>query len=144
MAPLLKPQPNITLYRGTPGPGAYVWSPFATKLEARLRFGGLSYRIENGSPLKAPRGKIPYVELSKAESGSQPPAAPTTLGDSTLIIKSFIQDGLLSDLNAKLSPTEKAQDLAIRALLEDKLYFYQVSELVSISLRSCRRGSLVL
>lgn len=32
------------------------------------------------------------------------------------------------DLNAKLSPTEKALDLAIRALLEDKLCFYQSYE----------------
>lgn len=33
---------------------------------------------------------------------------------------------MLEDLDAKLSPTEKAHDLALQALLEDKLYFYQV------------------
>jgi hypothetical protein len=49
------------------------------------------------------------------------------LGDSTLIISKLEDDGLLDDLNSKLSPVEKANDLALRALLEDKLYFYQVS-----------------
>ncbi len=39
---------------------------------------------------------------------------------------------MLDDLNAKLSPTEKAHDLALRALLEEKLYFYQVGVLVQM------------
>lgn len=33
----------------------------------------------------------------------------------------------MADLNAGLTPVQKAQDLAIRTLLEYKLYFYQVS-----------------
>ena len=37
-----------------------------------------------------------------------------------------VEDGVLDELNAKLSPTEKAHDLALSALLENKLYFYQV------------------
>ncbi len=122
----LKSQPLITLYRGFQGSGAYVWSPFVTKLEARLRFAGVSYRNEAGSPLKAPRGKIPYVEISRTDSGGQAPTTSTILPDSTLIVGKLEEDGLLDDLNAKLSPTEEAHDLAIRALLEEKLYFYQV------------------
>ena len=34
----------------------------------------------------------------------------------------------LPDLNATLKPAQRAQDLAIRALLEDKLYFYHGKE----------------
>ena len=75
---------------------------------------------------KAPRGKIPYVSMTKTEPGSQTPGPPTTIADSTLIVDKLVEDGVLEDLNAKLSPAEKAHDLAIRALLEDKLYFYQV------------------
>ena len=102
----------------------YIWSPFVTKLETRLRFAGLAYRTEAGSLSKAPKGKIPYVSISsKTDSGSQ---APVLLADSTLIIERLVEDGASDDLNAKLSPTEKALDLAIRALLEDKLAFYQV------------------
>jgi hypothetical protein len=110
-------QPDITLYRGFRGSGAYTWSPFVTKLEARLRFAGLSYHTEAGSLLQAPKGKIPYVAISRMDSG------PMVLGDSTLIARKLIGDGLAEDLNANLSPTERAHDLAIRALLEEKLYF---------------------
>jgi len=117
----LKSQLNITLYRGFLDSGAYVWSPFVTKLEARLRFAGLAYKTEPGSLQKAPRGKIPYIAISKASS-----EPPTILADTTLICESLIENGLVDDLNADLSLVGKAQDLAFRALLEDKLYFYQV------------------
>ena len=126
MVSQLRAQPVITLYRGFQGSGAYVWSPFVTKLEARLRFGGLSYNSEAGSPLKAPRGKIPYISIFKTDSNSQTVANATLLADSTLIVGDLKEDGLLEDLNAKLSSTDKAHDLALRALLEEKLYFYQV------------------
>lgn len=125
MAPHLNARPDVILYRGWKAPGAYVWSPFVTKLEARLRFGGLSYRAEAGSPREAPRGKLPYISITKNDGASQDSATPTVIGDSTLIIEKLMADGTLSDLNGNLSATEKAHDLAIRALLEDKLYFYQ-------------------
>jgi hypothetical protein len=35
---------------------------------------------------------------------------------------------MLQDMNARLSAKEKAQDLSIRALLEDKLFFYNIRE----------------
>ncbi|KAJ5494469.1 hypothetical protein N7463_010556, partial [Penicillium fimorum] len=41
---------------------------------------------------------------------------------------SIIASGHLEDLNRRLSPVEKAQDLSLKALLEDKLYFYQGHE----------------
>lgn len=111
----------IVLYRGFPASNAYIWSPFVTKLEARLRFAGLKYRADQGSFSKAPRGKIPYVEIT--HEGQR---APVSLGDSTMIARHLVEDGLCEDLNARLSPAGRAQDASIRALLEDKLYFYQV------------------
>lgn len=124
MTPHFKPpQLDLILYRGFKGSSTYVWSPFVTKLEARLRFGGLSYRNEAGSPFSGPRGKIPYVAISRPGSADPPPL----MGDSTLIIRNLVDDGTLEDLNAKLGPVERAHDLALRALLEDKLYWYQVS-----------------
>jgi hypothetical protein len=116
----LKSQPTIILYRGFPGAGQYVWSPFASKVEARLRFAGLSYQTEAGSLFKAPRGKIPYISISTND------AEPQLLGDSQVISDQLSEDGQLPDLNGKLSPVEKARDLALRALLEEKLYFCQV------------------
>lgn len=117
-------QPEITLYRGFPGTGIYTWSPFVTKLEVRLRFRGLSYRIESGSVRAAPRGKVPYVTIcDEDESG---PDQARTMSDSDLIIQNLVDDDILPDLNGDLSVQDKVLDSGIRALLEDKLYFLQV------------------
>ena len=115
----MTPSSAITVYRGFEGSGGYTWSPFVTKLETRLRFGGLSYQVDAGSPMKAPRHKIPYVQISSGQSTE-------TIGDSELIVQKLVEDGLLQDLDATLSPVEKACSHAVRAMLEDKLYFYQV------------------
>lgn len=87
-----------------------------TKLELRLRHGDIPYSTAAGSVKTAPKGKIPYIELSEGDC----------FGDSALIIKRLVKDGMLEDLNAKLSPEGRAHDIALRALLEDKLYFYHV------------------
>ena len=49
------------------------------------------------------------------------------LGDSTSIIKRLIEKDVLPDLNERLEAAERALDLSLRALLEEKLYFYGVS-----------------
>lgn len=141
---MAQPTPTLTLYRGFPISKTYVWSPFVTKLEARLRFAGLSYTVAQGAPLKGPRGKIPYLTIkryggggsssrevegegsSPGVEGSSPGVDTETISDSTLISEKLVKDGVAEDLNKGLNPVERAQDLALRALLEDKLYFYQV------------------
>ncbi|KAL8801764.1 MAG: hypothetical protein Q9182_004236 [Xanthomendoza sp. 2 TL-2023] len=115
--------PSITIFRGFPATAAYVWSPFSCKLEARLRFAGLAYKVDQGAPPKGPRGKIPYLAVAKNSD-----AAPEMVSDTTFISEKLVADGLAEDLNGKLSPVEKAQDAAVRALLEEKLYFYQTYE----------------
>ncbi|KAK7426487.1 hypothetical protein QQZ08_007082 [Neonectria magnoliae] len=78
----MSPDPApLVVYRGSGKTGAFVWSPFVTKLEARLRFAGISYKVGTGSPASAPRGKIPYVEIGPAEE---------QLGDSALIIQRLV------------------------------------------------------
>jgi Glutathione S-transferase N-terminal domain len=109
----------LILYRGWKEPGQYVWSPFVAKIELRLRYGGVAYKTEAGSARTAPKGKVPYLEFS----------ADDKLGDSTLIIKRLVQDGIVEDFNGSLSSRDRALDLALRALLEDKLYFYHVCDL---------------
>ena len=110
----------LTVFRGFPESGRYVWSPFVTKLEARLRFGKLAYRTDQGSVPNAPKGKVPYVSIEGADGQSQ------LMADSSLITKKLIEAGKLEDLNRNLSKSQKLQDLALQALLEDRLYFYQV------------------
>ncbi|KAJ5573553.1 uncharacterized protein N7459_007980 [Penicillium hispanicum] len=122
MATSTESAPTVTLFRGFPGAGVYTWSPFVTKLEARLRFSNIAYRAEAGSISKAPRGKLPYISIEHPDGQSE------TMSDSTLITKGFIESGHAADLNQKLSPTERLQDLGLKALLEDQLYFYQGHE----------------
>ena len=121
---------SLTLFRGWPERTAYSWSPFVTKLEFHLRISGVSYNSEAGSPLKAPKGKIPYVDITPQGT------TPSLLGDSGLIIKHLMERGQIKDLNSTLSPEQKLHDIAVRALLEEKLYFYNVSEYVSSRLIS--------
>ncbi|KAI1129693.1 hypothetical protein F5Y10DRAFT_146636 [Nemania abortiva] len=112
----------LTVFRGFKDPGNFVWSPYVTKLEARLRFGGVSYVTDVGSPRSAPKGKIPYVEMSSGGGETE------MMGDSALIIQALCEKGELPDLNARLSKAGRAHDLALRALLEDKLSFYNTWE----------------
>ena len=116
-----KQQPfELTLFRGWATTGVFVWSPFVTKVELRLREAGVKYSIASGSLSTAPKGKIPYIDLNTDGQGQ-------SIGDSSLIIKHLIEADIVADVNRDLSPVTRAHDLAIRALLEDKLYFYHVS-----------------
>ncbi|EED17539.1 glutathione S-transferase, putative [Talaromyces stipitatus ATCC 10500] len=118
-----KHQPTITIFRGFSCTANYAWSPFVTKLEARLRFAGVYYNLEQGSIIKAPRGKIPYISITSKHNNE-----PEFLSDSQLISGQLTENGILPDLNEELSPTEETMDQALRALLEDKLYFYNTNE----------------
>ncbi|KAI0022462.1 hypothetical protein F4780DRAFT_173420 [Xylariomycetidae sp. FL0641] len=109
---------KLTVYRGFDWPGRWTWSPFVGKLETRLRLAGVPYAVLSGSPRSAPTGKIPYADLGNGE----------TIGDSTFIIRRLVDEGVLPDLNAGLTAAQRTQDLALRALMEDKLYFYGVRE----------------
>ncbi|CAP73010.1 uncharacterized protein PODANS_2_4340 [Podospora anserina S mat+] len=115
--------PPITLNRNFPPTPNHVWSPFVNKLELRLRLSSIPYTIASGSLPQSPNRKIPYVSYQPS-----PNHTPELLGDSTLITKRLISDHLLPDLNSALSPAEKALDLSIRALLEDKLQFFNTRE----------------
>ncbi|CAJ2505675.1 Uu.00g130690.m01.CDS01 [Anthostomella pinea] len=123
-------QPSITVFRGWDDPGKLVWSPYVIKLEARLRFAGLSYTTEADSTRQSPKGKIPYIDYEPASVQGTASSAEATgvekqrLSDSTLIIKALTERDVLPDLNAALTPAECTHDLALRALLEEKLYFY--------------------
>ncbi|KZM20641.1 uncharacterized protein EKO05_0010960 [Ascochyta rabiei] len=118
----LKTQQRIAIYRGADLPSQYTWSPFVSKLELRCRLSGLKYICEIGFPPSGPKGKIPYVEVTL------PAPSSVWLADSTLIAKNFVDQGLLRDLNSGLNARDKGYDLAVRALMEDKLAFYDTHE----------------
>lgn len=118
---------KITVHRGSPPSNSYVWSPFVTKLEARLRFDGLGYKLGAGNPKTAPKGKIPYIDIT-LPSAEAATGDTESIGDSTLIIQHLVATGILNGLDESLSPAKAAQDLSIRAMLEDRVYFYGARE----------------
>jgi glutathione S-transferase len=109
-------QAPYTLYRGWPSANNYVWSPFVIKLETRLRFAGVPYKTDVGGPRSAPKGKIPYLVVGDE-----------TLADTALIVRELSARNVLRDLNEGLSAEQRALDLGLRTILEDKLCFYHVS-----------------
>lgn len=113
---------QLTLYRGYDGAGQFVWSPFVSKLECRLRISKAPYIRGIGSAPAGPRKKIPYLDLTA------PDGTVAHLSDTTSIAKELIKRRILPDLNAKLTGSQKAVDVAIRAMLEEKLYFLQARE----------------
>ena len=116
------PQSRLKLYRGSEDAGLYVSSPFVTKIEFRLRLAGIPYALDAGAPWLGPKGKIPYMEVAPEKVEEKA----IMLGDSALIIQHLVGNKSVGDLNAHLKPADKARDLALRSLLEDKLYFYHV------------------
>lgn len=87
-------------------------SPFCVKLELWLRIAGIPYEnVDDTMPMKAPKGKIPWIE-----DGGQ------RLGDSQLIIEHLKRTRGV-DPDAGLSETEKARDAAFQAFLEDRFYW---------------------
>jgi hypothetical protein len=117
---------DILLARGWKQSNIYGWSPFCTKLELRFRLSGIKYRCEAGSPPSGPMAKLPYITISS--TSPSPNSPPYKLGDSSLIARDFIENGLMEDLNGALDETSKTLDLAIQALVEDRLYFYTTRE----------------
>jgi len=113
-------RPHLTLYRGLDDRGNYVWFPFVTKLELRLRLSNFPYTVEPGSRAGAPKRKFPYVEL-RTKGGSS-----SVQGDFALIIKHMVELGYLENLYNSKPSTARADDVAIRAMLEDRLFFYNV------------------
>ena len=93
-----------------------------------MRLAGYSYTVATGATTKAPKGKVPYVELQHENGETE------AVGDSTLIVKGLVEKGFLEDLcQGRREAVLKAQDLAMKALLEDRLYFYSVSSATLMS-----------
>ena len=102
----------IRLYQFPPAFGLPNASPFCMKVETYLRMAGLAYECPRGaSHFKAPKGKLPYIE----DSGK-------IVADSTFIID-HLKASYGDQLDARLSPPDRAAGLAIQRLLEENLYW---------------------
>lgn len=101
----------ITLYQAPRAWGTANISPFCIKLEAYLRMAELPYEIKPGDPRKAPKGKVPYVQLEGA-----------MLGDSSVIIER-LKERFGDSVDAHLSVEQKALGRLVQRTLEEGTYW---------------------
>jgi len=94
------------------GWGEPSMSPFCMKLECWLRMAKIPFEVRGADMQKAPKGKIPYVELPDG----------TRMGDSQLIIEHLTKLHGVT-LDATLGPAQLATARAVRRMLEEGLYF---------------------
>jgi len=105
---------KITLYQTPMAWGTPNLSPFCFKLEAYFRMVGMAYDVKMAELAKAPKGKVPYVELDGQ-----------LMGDSQFIIE-HLQKKHGDTLDANLTPEQKAVGHTIRRMLEECTYWYIV------------------
>jgi glutathione S-transferase len=92
-------------------------SPFCLKLDTYLRIANIPFRaIVDPTPFKAPKGKLPWIE----HEGNR-------IGDSGFIIE-YLERRFGCDLDAGLSPADRATARALRRLIEENLYWTMVYE----------------
>ena len=84
-------------------------SPFCLKVETWLRMAGLPYRVKViVDPRKAPKGKLPFIELNGL-----------FIADSEIILRTLRANG--SDLDAHLDAVGRARGLCISRLCAEHL-----------------------
>lgn len=91
---------------GVPDP-----SPFVIKTEVQLKMAGLPYTKFPARPPEAPKGKLPFID----DGGIK-------IGDSTFI-RDHIEEKHGLDLDAGLSPRQRALAWAVERVVEDHLYW---------------------
>jgi glutathione S-transferase len=86
-------------------------SQFCVKLETYLRMNRIPYQITESLPLKAPRGKLPFIE----DDGRR-------IADSRLILH-HLQSKYGNGEDANLAPEDQATAKSFQRLLEEHLYW---------------------
>ncbi|MBK9071383.1 MAG: glutathione S-transferase family protein [Myxococcales bacterium] len=102
----------ISLHKSNLRPwGTGDLSPFCIKLETYLRVKQWPYKLRGASMTKAPKGKVPYVQIGDE-----------VMGDSGLIIARLEAESG-NELTSWLSPLQRAQDHLVRRTMEEGYYF---------------------
>ncbi|MFE8072627.1 glutathione S-transferase family protein [Marinobacteraceae bacterium S3BR75-40.1] len=93
----------------------YVWnlnpSPFCLKVETYCQLAGIRYRVKETLPIKAPRGKLPFIVDGE-----------TRIPDSGLIVE-YLKASSGDRLDGHLTPQQHARGHLLRRLCEESLYF---------------------
>ncbi|KAJ8589034.1 hypothetical protein M405DRAFT_229072 [Rhizopogon salebrosus TDB-379] len=109
--------PHVKLWGVAKAPNAPSSSGFCQKLESFLRFSGISYEVAETIPMKAPKGKVPFADIT--HDGKT-----VTVADSHFIIRYLVENDLIKDPDtvAGLTPVQKAESRAWQTYVEDLLY----------------------
>ena len=106
----------IKLYTFPAAFGLRNVSPFCLKVEMALKHLGLDFEIEEmNDPRKAPKGKLPYIEVDGK-----------IIADSELIFE-HLDELSQGALYGDLTPLERAQGTAFVRLADDHLYWMMVA-----------------
>ncbi len=101
----------LTMYQTPAAWGLPNISPFCLKLETYLRMAGIAYQTRAGNPLRAPRGKVPYIEMDGQ-----------LICDSQRIIEA-LKRKFGDALDQHQSPVALARGHLVRRMLEEGTYF---------------------
>jgi glutathione S-transferase len=106
----------ITLHQAPAAWGVANVSPFCLKLETYLRMTGVPYTARAADFRKAPKGKIPFIEVEGK-----------VLGDSQLIIDHLKQKHG-DALDARLGKEDMVRGHMLRRMLEESTYWHIIHE----------------
>ncbi|WP_257456326.1 glutathione S-transferase family protein [Archangium lipolyticum] len=101
----------ITLYQTPTAWGTPNLSPFCIKLESYLRMTGQTYQVQPADLRKAPKGKVPYVDVDGR-----------LMGDSQFIIE-YLKQKYGDPLDSKLTAEQVAIGHSVRRMLEESTYW---------------------
>lgn len=110
--------PLVHLYTTPPSRGLPSNSPACAKLETWMRMAGVEYDKPPLDFARAPKGKIPFIGIGDGDDEQ-------LMGDSTLIIE-HLKTTHGVDLDASLSPVQRATSLAFRRMLKENDYWAAV------------------
>ncbi|KZT50232.1 hypothetical protein CALCODRAFT_504947 [Calocera cornea HHB12733] len=103
---------SLKLYVFDNPPNAPSHSYFCQKLETYFRATGVKYTVEHTLPFSAPKGKLPFVEFPDGEK----------LPDTFFIIRRLVSTGQSEDLDAHLTPAQRADSVAWQGWIDDRIY----------------------
>lgn len=102
-------------------------SGFCQKLETVFRASGFTdYQLKFSYPHQGPKGKVPWIVLHTSSitlsDGSQSKAGSETIADSHFITQHLVKQGIIPDLDAGLTASQKADSRAWQAYTEELNY----------------------
>jgi glutathione S-transferase len=106
----------ITLYTFGPYFGLPDPSPFVVKAMTLFKLAGVDYVEKRGSPMRAPKRKLPYIDDNGA-----------LIGDSTFI-RFHLEKAYGADFDKNLTQEQRAQNWTIEKMCDEHLYWIVVGE----------------